>query len=229
MKKIYCTLMVLMMFVFASCSKEDAKENTVCFAQCLLAKENGQRFAEYKSEEKIVPNEEMNILLKRLEKQDSLLQTIKAELTQANKQQDSTLLHSDSTTQEVPTTSQPIDCDTRVAEVTPETAPVTIVEESNDDYSLPEIREKNDGIKEKALSGLAGAALGAAATFMATKKLYCERLDVLIEYKLMQVCINNCGYDAEKKCAEGIMNMLCKEKLEVDEIEQRSRSCDIRR
>ena len=69
--------MVLMMFVFASCSKEDAKENTVCFAQCLLAKENGQRFAEYKSEEKIVPNEEMNILLKRLEKQDSLLQTIK--------------------------------------------------------------------------------------------------------------------------------------------------------
>ena len=227
MKKFFYVSIASVMFVLASCSKEEAKENTVCFAQCLLAKENGHDFAGYNNEERNVQNEKMNILLKRIEKQDSLLNSLKTELAKTNKQQDTSSLHNDSEIQEFPVTSQAVDYETRVAETTPEPAPIAAVEE-NDDFRLPEIRMKDDGIKENAISGLAGAAIGAAATFMVAKKLNCERLDVLIEYKLMQACIDNCGYSAEKKCAEGIMNMLCKEKLSETEVRQRTNSCDLR-
>ena len=77
MKKIFYVSIILTMFVLASCSKEDAKENTACIAQCLLAKENGQDFAGCNNEERTIQNEKLNIILKRLEKQDSVLITLK--------------------------------------------------------------------------------------------------------------------------------------------------------
>ena len=213
------------MFVLASCSKEDAKENTACIAQCLLAKENGQDFAGCNNEERTIQNEKLNIILKRLEKQDSVLITLKAELAQANRQQDSVSLHSDNTTQEVPSTSQqPIDCDTRVAETTPEPAPIAAVEENKDDYNIPEIRKKDDDFKEKALTSLVSAGFGAAATYMATKKFDCDKTDVLTGYILMQACVNNCGYGSEEKCANRISDMLCKERLNKESILEQTRS-----
>jgi hypothetical protein len=232
MKKIYCTLMVLMMFVFASCSKEDAKENTVCFAQCLLAKENGQRFAQNNNEEQSVIDEKLNLILRGMSKQDSILNILGAELASANKQQDSTTPNSNCVTQEAPTDMPHINSETQVAEPAPEPmpeqTPFADAEETYDD-KIPEIREKKSNFEEQAISGTIGAVLGAAGGFMAAQKMGCKRLEVLIEYKLMQVCINSCGYNTERKCSDAIMNMLCKEKLEEDEIEQRARSCDIRR
>lgn len=212
--------MTLIMFVLASCSKEDAKENTVCFAQCLLAKESGQDFAGYNNEERTIQNEKLNILLKRLEKQDSLLQTIKADLSEVNKQQDSASRQNESVAQEATTTSQPIDCDTRVAETTPEPAPVAVVEDNFDDYNIPEIRKKDDSFKEKAISGLVGTALGAATTYMVEKKLNCDKLDILVAYKLMKCCVGNCGDEAEKKCADAITKKICKEDMDNNEIQR---------
>jgi hypothetical protein len=227
MKKIFYALMALMIFVFASCSKEDAKENTVCFAQCLLAKEHGQNFAQNNNEEQSIIDEKLNLILRGMGKQDSILNILGAELASANKQQDSTAPNSNCITQEAPAEMPHINSETQEAEPTPKPAPTAVAEETYDD-KIPEIREKKSNFEEQAISGTIGAVLGAAGGFMAAQKMGCKRLDILIEYKLMQVCINSCGYNTEEKCSDAIMNMLCKEKLEEDVIEQRARSCDIR-
>ena len=228
MKKIFYASMALMMFILASCSKQDAKENTTCIAQCLLAKEHGQDFGIYNNEEQSVQNEKLNRVLISLDRQDSLLNVLRSELAATSKQQDSTTPSSDCVAQEVHAENPPIYSETQVAEPTPEPAPLAIAEENHDD-KIPEIRETKSGFKEQAISGTIGVALVAAGGFMMAQKTGCKRLDILIEYKLMQVCVNSCGYNTEEKCGTAIMNMLCKEKLEEDEVAQRARSCDIRR
>ena len=76
----------------------------------------------------------------------------------------------------------------------------------------------------------AGAAIaGAAVGAVVMDKLHCnERLDITVEYKLMEACLNSCGYDDEtlEKCGAGIMQWLCKEKEKAETIMNRvSNSC----
>lgn len=225
MKKILYASMALMVFVFASCSKEEAKENTTCIAQCVLAEKHSKKINKYYNEEQAIQINKLDQLLEKMERQDSLLTSLRAELAATTNQQDTTMSYSDSVIQDIPAEAPSIHSETQVAEPMPE--PTPIAEENDEEDRILEIQEKKSSFKEKLLAGGIGAAAGVAGGFMAAQKMNCKRLDVLIEYKLMQACINNCGYSSERKCSEAIMNYLCKEKLEENEVTQRVRSCDI--
>lgn len=227
MKKLFYVTIVLSMITFISCSKE-SKENAACVAQCLLSEERGQDFANNNNEELSVQNEKLNRILKDMEEQKILLDSLRAEIVATNKLQDSATSDSDSVTQDALAENPSTYSETQAAEPTSESGPILVAEENYED-KIPENREKKSDFKEQAISGTIGAVFGAAGGFMAAQKMSCKRLDILIEYKLMQVCVSSCGYNTEEKCGAAIMNMLCKEKLEEDEVKQRASSCDIRR
>ena len=225
MKKIFYASMALMVFVFTSCSKEEAKENTTCIAQCVLAEKHGKKISKHDNEEQIVQNDKLNQLLEKMERQESLLTSLREELATITNQQDTTEPYSDSVIQDAPAEVPSIHSEAQVAEPMPKPTPIT--EEDDEEDRIPEIQEKKGYLKEQAILGGIGAVVGAAGGYMAAQKMNCNRLDVLIEYKLMQACINNCGLSSEKKCSEAIMNFLCKEKLKENEVSQRVHSCDI--
>ena len=64
----------------------------------------------------------------------------------------------------------------------------------------------------------------AAAGYVATHN--CDRYHILIEYMLMDACIQNCG-DA-KKCAERIDEWECKQKIKPEEAEVKNKSCPMK-
>lgn len=81
-----------------------------------------------------------------------------------------------------------------------------------DESSTGEIVEKG---------GLAVAA--AAAGAFLHKKFSCERFDIIIEYKLMDACLNSCSGTSSvsartEKCARAIQDLECKKKLGFEDI-----------
>lgn len=69
-----------------------------------------------------------------------------------------------------------------------------------------------------------GIAVGAAAIGAAlAKKFSCERFDIIIEYKLMDACLNSCSGTSSvssrtEKCARAIQDLECKKKLGLEAI-----------
>lgn len=72
----------------------------------------------------------------------------------------------------------------------------------------------------------AGTALASVAAVGYIAMHDCERYDILIEYKLMDVCIRNCR--DEEKCAERIVEWECKQKIGPKDAEIKNRSCPIK-
>ena len=105
-----------------------------------------------------------------------------------------------------------------------ESAEATAVESSKTEIGPSE----ENGWREKLIKG--GSYAGAAALgAFAASKLSCPRASIVVEYQLMQACLNSCGSDMIQKCGDGIMQWLCKDKEKVETIMNRVlHSCAVR-
>lgn len=68
-----------------------------------------------------------------------------------------------------------------------------------------------------------GTAIAGAALMGYEAYSGCDRYDILIEYKLMHACVQNCAN--ENKCAKSIFEWECKQKIKPQNAEMKLNSC----
>lgn len=84
--------------------------------------------------------------------------------------------------------------------------------------SREELKASESSTEEVVEKGGIALAAAAAGAFL-HKKFSCERFDIVIEYRLMDACLNSCSGVASisartEKCAKAIQDMECKKKNE---------------
>ena len=70
-----------------------------------------------------------------------------------------------------------------------------------------------------------GTAIAGAAVVGYEAYRDCNRYDILIEYKLMHACVQNCS--DENSCAKNIVEWECKQKINVEDAEKKLNSCSL--
>lgn len=88
--------------------------------------------------------------------------------------------------------------------------------------SRVELKASESSTEEVVEKGGIALAAAAAGAFL-HKKFSCERFDIVIEYRLMDACLNSCSGVASisartEKCAKAIQDMECKKKMSAVDI-----------
>lgn len=88
--------------------------------------------------------------------------------------------------------------------------------------SREELKASESSTEEIVEKGGIAVAAAAAGAFL-HKKFSCERFDIVIEYRLMDACLNSCSGVASisartEKCAKAIQDMECKKKMSAVDI-----------
>lgn len=88
--------------------------------------------------------------------------------------------------------------------------------------SRVELKASESSTKEIVEKGGIAVAAAAAGAFL-HKKFSCERFDIVVEYRLMDACLNSCSGVASvaartEKCAKAIQDLECKKKMSAADI-----------
>lgn len=88
--------------------------------------------------------------------------------------------------------------------------------------SREELKASESSTKEIVEKGGIAVAAAAAGAFL-HKKFSCERFDIVVEYRLMDACLNSCSGVASvaartEKCAKAIQDFECKKKMSAADI-----------
>lgn len=88
--------------------------------------------------------------------------------------------------------------------------------------SRVELKASESSTEEIVEKGGIAVAAAAAGAFL-HKKFSCERFDIVVEYRLMDACLNSCSGVASvaartEKCAKAIQDFECKKKMSAADI-----------